>query len=424
MKKIIWKKKKVDWQLLEKSNILVLGYGKEGKETLSFLRDKFPKKVIGIADERDNIVVNDARVRTHFGKNYLKSISRYDIIIKSPGIPSVKLKPHRKKKIITSQTDIFLNLTKGTIIGITGTKGKSAVASATYKILKENLKEDVHLIGNIGVPALSFLEKKGVFVFELSSFQLEEISKSPHIAVILNIYKDHLDNHESFHDYLNAKKNITLNQKESDFLIYNSKDPQVESISKISKAKPIPFNPQEKIKDSVVYFEPVLKIAEIFEISEDNVKRKLRSFRPLPHRLEYIGEFEKIKFYNDSAATIPEATVSAIKNLEESLDTLIVGGKDKGVNYSNLAEIISRSKIKNLILFPETGEKIRRELERKEGQIRFFPVNSMKEAVKTAFKETGKGKICLLSPASSSFNMFENYKERGNIFKEEIKKNG
>jgi len=411
------KKKGINWDRLKKDSVLILGFGKEGQDTLSFLRKKFPKKVIGIADERRDLVIDDPRVRTHLGKSYLKSIPEYQIAIRTPGIPLFKIRPFLKKTRLTSQADIFLNLSKGKIVGVTGTKGKSATCNAIYNILKENIKEDVYLLGNIGTPSLNFLDKKGVFVYELSSFQLESITASPQIAVLLNIYRDHLDSHQSYEEYFDAKSNITAFQGISDHLIYNKKDSEVLKVLSRSKAKRIPFDPEEKIKDSVVYFDPILKVAQIFEIPEDRVKRKLRSFRPLPHRLEYLGEFKRIKFYNDSAATIPEATVSAIKNLEENLETLITGGKDKGVDYKNLGQVIKRSKIKNLITFPDTGEKIYKEV----GKINHFPVKSMKEAVEIAFKKTSKGKICLFSPASSSFNMFENYKERGDIFKKTLK---
>lgn len=401
--------------IFQKNKVLILGYGREGKDTLQFLRDRFPKKEIGIADlvERQ---VKDSNLKLFFGKNYLRALDQYDVIIKSPGIPFSLLRGY-KNKLITSQTDIFFHLCKGKIIGVTGTKGKSTTCTAIYNALKD--KKEAYLLGNIGKPALQYLNRTGVFIYELSSFQLQTVRKSPQIAVILNIFKDHLDQHKSFYEYLEAKARITKFQTKEDKLIYNSKQSAIKKIAAASKAEKIPFDPTNHITGSAIYIEPIIKILNLFDIPQEKALKYAKNSLNLSHRLEFVGSFRGIDFYNDSAATIPEATVAAIENLD-NIDTLIVGGVDKGGDYQSLITKINQSGIKNLIIFPETGNKIKKGIIEK----KIFPANSMQEAVQKSFEVTAKGKKCLLSPASSSFNMFLNYQDRGEKFKSIIKKYG
>src|SRR3989344_5245588 len=186
---------------LQDKQILILGFGREGQDSFLFLREKFPEKSIGIADQKEfeelspeaKLLLNkDRKVVLYVGDSYVKQLNKYDVVIKSPGIPFHALKPYLKKnQILTSQTNIFFANCPGTIVGITGTKGKSTTASLIYHVLKGGLARRVHLVGNIGEPVLKFLEgatKDDVFVYELSSFQLENATQSPHIAVFLNLY--------------------------------------------------------------------------------------------------------------------------------------------------------------------------------------------------------------------------------------------
>ncbi len=403
--------------LLKKESILVLGYGEEGQDSFEFLRKNFPKKTIGIADL--NIKqINDKNVDLYFGKNYLKAIKKYKVIIKSPGIKQSILEEYKKDKIITNQADIFLSLNKGTVIGVTGTKGKTTTCLALYNLLKTK-REDVFLVGNIGTPALNFLGKEGIFIYELSSFQLQNVTKSPQIAILLNIFKDHLDHHTDFNDYLSAKKNITRFQKESDILIYNQDDENILKIINKSKAQKISFNPEKRLNQTAVYMDTILKVAPLFNISKNEVLKSIRKLSIISNRMEYCGNFSEINFYNDSAATIPEATIEAIKIIRK-IDTIIIGGVDKGGDYRSLSEKLKNSQIRNILLFPETGYKIAKNLNDCQKNIQL--VKSMDEAVCLAYKFTKKGNSCLLSPASSSFNMFLNYKDRGDRFKKAIKK--
>lgn len=387
---------------LIKERVLVLGFGREGKVTLDYFKKHHPEIKIGIADQND-------------GKNYLDNLKDYDVIIKSPGIPFLPeiKKAQSKGKMITSATQIFFDNFKGQIIGVTGTKGKSTTASLIYEVLKKG-GLDVYLVGNIGKPALELLDqlnKNSIVVYELSSFQLEDLNKSPHIAVITNLYPEHLDHHGNFESYRDAKLNITKYQTEKDYLICN-KDIEIES-----KAQKIPFTPTNNLDDAI----PAKLIGELFKIPEEKINQAIKDFKPLPHRLEFVGEFKGIKFYNDSLATIPQATIGALQALGEDVETLIAGGFDRGIDYSILGEAIAGSGIKTLILFPDTGEKIIKAcIKYQVSSIKYFNADNMKEAVKLAFENTESGKIVLLSPASSSFNLFKDYADRGDQFKKYV----
>lgn len=403
---------------LKTNSVLILGFGKEGKDNLSFLRNRFPEKTIGVADRKE-VEIKDSKVKLHTGSNYLETVKDYDVIVKSPGVPMNKLENFKNKEI-TSQSDIFLHLAKGKIIGVTGTKGKSTTCLSIYNILKEE-GYNTYLLGNIGKPVLNYLDKEGIFIYELSSFQLQTVTSSPEIAVLLNLFRDHLDQHKNFDRYVEAKKNIFKFQNNKDILIYNQEDETVLRMIENAKAKKIPFDPTERISNSAVYLGPILKVTKLFDVKEEKTKKIIDNLNKLPHRLEFIGNYHGIDFFDDSASTIPEATIQAIKNVN-NLETVIVGGVDKGGDYKPLVKKIESSNIKTLILFPDTGKKIFKLL--KKDDIFVELVESMEKAVKLAYKKTQKNKACALSPASSSFNMFKNYKDRGNKFKKFVKEYG
>ncbi len=399
---------------LKNKRILILGLGKEGIDALKFFKKKFPTNLIAGADKNEKIKNKVTRVKYYLGNKYLDSIKNYDVVIKSPGIPLHVIKPLIKKnQHITSSTDIFLNNCQGLVIGVTGTKGKSTICTTIHNILKSGGYKS-NLIGNIGKPTLKHLLKNDpseIYVYELSSFQLAVATKSPDIAIILNIFKDHLDHHRNFKEYINSKGRIFKFQKKSDFLIYNRKDKIVRNLAKKAESQKISFTLENNNSELFKI------IGDLFQISDRETREGIGKTKPLPHRMEFVGKCQNIFFYNDSAATIPEATIKAIGKLNPRIDTIIVGGLDKGFNLSELIKSISKSNIKNIVYFPDTGITISQEISRKE----LFPAQNMKSAVSIAFQKTKKGKICLLSPGAASFNMFKNYKERGNYFKKYVK---
>ena len=411
-----------------KARILILGFGREGRDTFLFLRKLFPDKILGIADKKELISLGDGKIKLHLGKDYLKSLKNYDVIIKSPGIPP-KIITHfiSKKQKITSQAEIFFENCPGKIIGVTGTKGKSTTASLIYKILK-NKGLRVHLIGNIGNPALKSLSLAGpndIYVYELSSHQLYDLKKSPSVAVLLNIYQEHLDYYKNFDEYAKAKANITRYQTKKDYLIYNSQDKIVGKIARKSKAKKIPIKGIYHQLDKAA----ASQVGKLFKIPSKIIQKTIKEFKPLPHRLELVGTFKGITFYNDSLATIPEATIFAIESLGRGVETIMLGGFERNVDFKNLAKKVLKSEIKTVILFPTTGKRIWQEIVKfargrgraSGGLPRHFFADDMREAVKLGYRYTKKGKICLLSCASSSFSIFKDYKEKGNLFKKYIR---
>ena len=438
---------------LKDKKILVLGFGKEGKDNYLALRKLFPEKIIAIADKLEfkelskknqEFLKKDKNLKLYLGKNYLQSLKNYQLIIKTPGIRLSSLKPFlRKKTKITSQTEIFFEYCPGKIIGVTGTKGKGTTSSLIYRILKKGGFR-THLIGNIGRPVFQTLlkaKKEDIFVYELSSHQLQSLKKSPYIAVFLNLYPDHLDYYKNFKEYCQAKESIINYQIKKDYFIYNSEQKLLREIAKKSKAKKIPFN-AKKIKNlgkiiarkeiplkgdfNLLNILAAVLVGKIFNISSEKMRKAIRSFKPMPHRLEFVGKYKGIEFYNDSFATIPQATIAALDALGKKVKTLILGGSSKKeVDFPLLAKKILKNKIENLILFPNTGKEIWKEIlnfkKNEKNLPESFFVSSMAEAVKTAYNCTKKGSICLLSPASASFSIFRNYKERGNLFKKYVR---
>ncbi len=433
-------------QDLKNKKVLILGLGREGFDTYIYLRKLFPEKRLAIADTRgvlqfDDFVQKsllvDRNLDLCLGSNYLSCLNDYEVIIKSPGIRLADFKNDLSDGIIiTSQTNIFFDNCPAMIIGITGTKGKSTTSTLLYDLFKNN-GDDVYLLGNIEKPALSFLDvvnKDSIIVYELSCHQLQLLEKSPKIAIFLNFFPEHLDYYGNMDEYFKAKANIFLHQKEDDYLIYNSDIEEIEKMKELIVAKKIIIDPNEcnvicdsdndlKNITNEVNIAAVIEVARIFGISNDAILRTLRGYKRLPHRLEYLGNYNGIDFYDDSIATIPEAVIYALSVLGEKVETIILGGLNRGIEFDKLADELINSKVRNLILFPESGKVIKDCIVRKASNscFNFFEVETMKDAVVFAFENTEKGNICLLSPASPSFNLFKDYKERGEAFKNSIK---
>ncbi|HCM37955.1 MAG: UDP-N-acetylmuramoylalanine-D-glutamate ligase [Candidatus Gottesmanbacteria bacterium GW2011_GWB1_43_11] len=440
--------------------VLILGYGREGQAVHRFLNKNYPELAISIADWHPVTPLFDAAA-LHLGPDYLKHLSHYPTVIRSPGIPAhlPELVNYRRYHgHLTSGMNLFFALCPGQTIGITGTKGKSTTSSLLAHILSLHFS-DVRLVGNIGRPALDDLtgaSKNTWFVVELSSHQLEDINYSPQIAVILAIYPEHLDYYPDFKSYIAAKTNLIRHQDKNDLVIFNPNHAISARLAQKSQAKKFKFalknTPEiacfvleEKIwvktqtKAQVVVstnipllgqgnLENVLaatSVAHHLKVPLTKIKAGITSFTPLPHRLEFVAEKRGIRFYNDSLATIPEATIHALKALGEDVTTLIAGGFDRNLNFTQLAKFLSQSRVQTLILFPETGSKIWQALDRHSPhhKLRKYEVASMAEAVQFAFSHTPKGKICLMSPAAASFNLFKDYAERGDAFKRLVLEN-
>ncbi|MDD5739086.1 MAG: UDP-N-acetylmuramoyl-L-alanine--D-glutamate ligase [Candidatus Pacebacteria bacterium] len=450
---------------LKDKKILILGFGKEGIDTYLALRKIFPAKILGIADRKGimsyelgirNLLTKDKNLKLYLGENYLNKVGEYDLIIKTPGISNNSFNPIARSESvsstqITSQTEIFFDNFPGIIVGVTGTKGKGTTSSLIYEILKQASLR-VYLGGNIGKPVLQYLLRArpdDIFIYELSSHQLQNLKKSPQIAVFLNIMQDHLDYYKNQTEYERAKANITLHQTKNDYLIFNNQDKKVKQIAQKSQATKIPFSLAKKNnlfkiisqKDislkgefNLLNIIASVEVAKIFKIENKTIKQAIKNFKGLPHRLEFVGKFKNIEFYDNSMATIPQTTILDLKTFKNKPISLIAGGSNKGNNYTDLAKEISKSSVLNLIILGEgTGQKIAekvsngippRNLNSVLGRAtlrNFFRAQTMKEAVKVCYEKTPKNGVCLLSPASASFNMFKDYKDRGEQFKKAVK---
>lgn len=397
---------------LKNKRILILGYGKEGRATEQYLKKVLPGAIIDHTDKNSD-------------PQYLEKQKDYDLVIKTPGIPKALI-----TQKYTTATNIFFANCKGTIIGVTGTKGKSTTSSLIYHILKTGEKRS-HLVGNIGNPALSELMKENgkddIFVMELSSYQLDDISYSPHISVVLNLFPEHMNYHGKVANYYDAKKNIVKYTKQDDYFIYNPKYSDLVLWASHAHCHTQSFIPQTipvRYEDLTLQGEhnmeniqAALAVTDLFHVSKEDVVKALKTFKPLPHRLENVGTFHDITFYDDAISTTPESTIAALQTLK-NVDTLFLGGEDRGYDFSNLVQALEEKRISNIVLFPDSGRKIYELLGTKKSyQPRIFQTNDMKAAVHFAFTNTKKKSICLLSTASPSYSVWKNFEEKGNLFK-------
>jgi UDP-N-acetylmuramoyl-L-alanine---L-glutamate ligase len=430
-------------ELMEGKRVLLLGFGREGQSSYRLIRSVLPGQQITIADANGKIrehelLKGDSDIAFSLGKDYLQGLDRFDLIVKSPGISLKDIKPPADPVRITSQTDLFLRRYAQQVIGVTGTKGKSTTSSLIYHILNSAGK-DALLLGNIGTPAFHFTDRiapETRIVYELSSHQLQYIVRSPHIAILLNLYQEHLDAYRSFEEYQLSKMNITKYQQEGDFFIYNADDPLVVRHAESFRREQsmIPYSLTGEVggfdfhnrylkgdhnrRNMLAAVDAcILCGLEDFDISEG-----IDSFKGLAHRMEYTGRFHGIDFFNDSIATIPEACMAAVMSIP-LVDTVILGGFDRGVDYSILAEFMLESDVQTLILTGMAGGRIGEEMEQMgtRGK-RVIRIHRFDDFLAPALKYTRPGHVCLLSPAAASYDEFRSFEERGMRFTELVRK--
>ena len=403
--------------------IALLGYGKEGQAA-----EKYFGKKGATFDIFENFTYDEI---------VKKDYSPYDIILRSPSVPPIPNEPK-----LSSLTKYFFDHCPCQIIGVTATKGKGTTCSFIKSIL-EALGEDVFLVGNIGTPAieeLDNLKNSSVVVYEMSSFQLWDLTKSPHVAVVGTIEPDHLNVHKDFDDYTSAKANICRHQTKDDYLVYYSKNEDSVKIANTSNAQKIayPFDVPTDILDAVVIpgnhnkenaMAAIAAVASYKNISPDEFMRDykneiikgLGNFKGLPHRLEYIREINGVKYYDDNFSTNPASTRVAINAFPDNNVVAIIGGRDKTDNEDlpEIYEVISTKNVKKIILMGESGH----EIAKRYSDERFIVVESLEEAVNTAKEEAEKlaSAIVLMSPSAASFDMFKNVYDRGDKYQSLIK---
>lgn len=423
-------------EYLKDKKILILGFGREGQSTLSYIRKYLPEKELTVAD-KNALNIDDSFVKTICGEGYLDCINGFDLVMKSPGISFRDVEVDSDTEI-TCQVDLFLRFAECRKVGITGSKGKTTTSTLTYEMLKA-AGFDARLIGNIGIPVfdtLETLDSNTIAVIEMSSHQLEFTHASPEAAILTNVYEEHLDHYKGgFTGYVNAKLNIVRHQNENNAFIYNATQGIDEYIrpEEIKSKKigvraddALPFEITNEHLLGVHNRQDVLfarQAAKFFGANDGACEKGVMNFKGIEHRMEKVGTFKGVTFYNDCIATIPHAVECAVEALK-TVDTLIIGGKDRGLDYSEFAEFLAKSGIANILGTPETGHSIVKMIKEINPVKNALCPENLEEAVKLAYELTEKGKICLLSPAASSYNVYKNFEEKGKHYKELIKKYG
>ena len=458
-----WKNEKLEefFNYIRNRKIAIIGLGVSNIPLLSYLHDLGAK--ITVFDNRtiDNIdknimdIITNNNIEFSFGKNNLSKLNGFDIIFRSPTCRedwTELVKEAKRGAIITSEIEMLMELCPGTIIGVTGSDGKTTTTSLIYEIVKKQ-GFNCYLGGNIGIPLFTKIQEmkpKDIVILELSSFQLMNIHTSPNIAVITNISPNHLDFHKSYEEYIEAKKNIFKYQNEDGILVLNYDNEITRECAKEAKGKVIFFSRENKLDNGVILDDDIIKvcdnklrkhilntkdlllrgkhnyenvctaIAATLEIaSTEKQIEAVTQFKGVKHRLEFVKEINGVKWYNDSIGTSPTRTIAGLKSFNEKI-VLIAGGYDKHLDYTPMAKPILDN-VSVLILMGQTSKKIKESVENEmkveQKRIEIYECDTLQETVNTAKKVAKKGEVVLFSPASASFDMYKNFEERGDKFK-------
>ncbi|OGH21464.1 MAG: UDP-N-acetylmuramoylalanine--D-glutamate ligase [Candidatus Levybacteria bacterium RIFCSPLOWO2_01_FULL_38_13] len=477
--------------------IAVIGLGLEGLSSALFLAKRGASVFVLDQKEEKDLdqeflkILREKDIKIISGKNYLDNLNKFDLIVRSPGVNIDKIQNSKLKSqnsIITSQTKLFFDLCPCPIIGVTGTKGKGTTSALIYEMLQKH-GINAYLGGNIGKPPLDFLDKLSeqsasrqggsVVVLELSSFQLQDFTQSPHIAVMLMMTSEHLDYHKDTKEYVDAKRNILKFQTKDDYVILNKDYPASRESDIHTDAKMFYISRDNKVEEGCfvedgkiflsllngvgvatrmgnvrrktsnntgsdnVKRETIIDIRDILlpgehnlenvcaavmaallcGVSKENIVKVLKTFKGLEHRLELVSNINGVRFYDDSFSTIPETTIAAIQAFKDP-EILILGGSSKNSDFSELGRVIRDSKnVKAIIGIGVEWPRIKKRITNNELLITIVEgLRDMHSIVQKAYKLAKPGDVVLLSPACASFDMFKNYKDRGDQFKKEVRR--
>ena len=465
-------------QKLQNKKIAIIGVGVSNLPLIKILTREncditiFDRKSFSELEETTSQYLQEHKIKTSLGENYLENLTGFDVIFRSPSFLPTNpylVKEQARGALITTEVEQVMKLAPGPVIGVTGSKGKTTTTTILYHLLKE-LGYSTYLGGNIGVPLFSKLNEmttEDVVLLELSSFQLMNMTVSPHIAVITNISPDHLDIHGSYEEYIQAKKYIFFNQTKEDILVLNGDDKIVKEFFKEAKGEVRYFQntsqdkslleetemDKKSIQDSYVlkgnfieyHNEPIIDtrklrlkgthnylnvcaalnaIKDYIQVPSIELENIVKNIKSVAHRLEFVREVEGISWYNDSASTTPDKTIAGLYAFSEKI-VLIAGGYDKNISYTPLAKPILEQ-VSKLILFGNTKDKIYQavmeESKKTEKNIPIYVMDTLEEVVSVAKEIAIPGEVVLFSPASASFDMFKNAYQRGDLFKEMVEK--
>lgn len=443
---------------LQKNKIGILGFGQEGQAVLKYLAKH--GLAATIFDQHETVVPSELQasvVEVVSGENYLDSIAQCTLLFRSPGIwrkhPQI-LNAEQQGSIITSQTKWFFEHCPAKIVGVTGTKGKGTTSSLIYEILKASGKtegQDIFLTGNIGkIQPLEFLDNlttENIAVYELSSFQLQDLTQSPQIGICLMTTSDHLNHHEDLGEYHSAKSSITAFQTSEDIAIYNADYEASAKIGKEGAGQKLVVSAKTKPQAGAYISGDTLLLSsgkeidcsnrklrgqhnmeniaaaalagEALGIDAETISEAVNNFAGLEHRLQFAGEFNDVAYYNDSISTVPDTTIAAINSFDKPIH-LLLGGSDKGLSYEDMVkEILQKDNIASITFLGEIGGNIKSLFEAANTSIPLLgPYEDLSLAINEIKERAQAGEIVLLSPASASFDMFKNYAERGRKFVE------
>ena len=404
--------------LLEGRKILIAGYGREGRSAERLINRLVPNTDYFVADGNEQIAAEAAK--------------GYDLIIKSPGVPMRVMGGVE----CSSLTDLYLQVYGDKTVGVTGTKGKSTTASLIHHLLPGSI-----LAGNIGIPLFDILDdlrEDSIVVAELSCHQLENIHHAPHISVLLNLFQEHLDHYENYMGYKMAKMQIGLRQRENDHFFYCSDNAElaelVGSLSMPGFIHPYSINnitdeertlleacplEGEHNRSNALVACRVASLVTRQPISTFN--SQLSTFQGLHHRMERVGEYRGITWYDDSISTIPAAAIAAVKALGR-VDTLILGGFDRGIDYSPLVDFLKEAHLRNVVFVGKAGKRIFNQLSTFNFQFSTLIEDDYTKIVPWCAEHTPQGGVVLLSPAAASYDAFRNFEHRGDFYREQILK--
>lgn len=446
--------------------VAVIGLGVSNLPLLEYLYNKkaqvtvFDERTLEEIPEETINKINTYEFDTFFGKNCLENLNGFNVIFRSPSC--LPTRPELQKEadrgaIVTTEVEMLMEMCPCKIIGVTGSDGKTTTTSLINAIL-QHAGYRTFLGGNIGTPLFTKLpemEPNDIVVLELSSFQLMNMNISPDIAVITNITPNHLNIHKDYQEYIDAKKCIFKNQKENGILILNYDNDITRECSKEANGKVIFFSSKTKLDSGFIVDDDIIKecndgirkhilntdevilrgnhnfqnIATALAatktlVDTDVAVEAIKKFRPVEHRIEFVREIDGVKWYNDSASSSPTRTISGLNAFKENI-ILIAGGYDKNLEYEPLAKPVI-DKVSTLILIGQTAEKIydvvKNESEKENKKININMCDTLEQTIEIAKKSAKKGDVVLFSPASASFDMFKNFADRGNKFKDLVNK--
>lgn len=447
---------------IRNKNVAVIGLGVSNIPLLDYLYNNNVRVTVfddRVLEEIPKDVINkitNYNFKFSFGENNLTKLVGFDLIFRSPSCMPNQPDLEKEKEngaIVTTEIELLMKMAPCKVIGVTGSDGKTTTTSLIYAILK-HAGYNCYLGGNIGTPLftkLNEMKPNDIVVLELSSFQLMNMEVSPDICVVTNVSPNHLNIHKSYEEYINAKKNIFLNQTESGIVVLNYENDITREFAKEANGKVVFFSSKTKLEDGIILDNNVIKECEDklrkhlittnkvklrgvhnYEnicaavaatktlVDTDKMIEAITEFAGVEHRLELIREINGVKWYNDSIGTSPTRTIAGLNSFEEEI-ILIAGGYDKHLDYEPLAKPIIE-KVKVLILVGQTADKIfsavNKELEKQNKQLNIHMCTSLEQTVQMANKVAKQGQIVLFSPASASFDMFKNFAQRGDKFKE------